>query len=74
MALLVKGSIYNKEAMTSINRLIEKNQIEVAYKLLKSLVKTASMESSTSSNTGRFFIKKLVNSDVVSRRKYNLLN
>lgn len=62
----MKGSVYNKESVVFINRLIEKNQIEVAYKLLHSLVKTSSMENASNSTNGRFFIKKLVNSDAVN--------
>ncbi|XP_008215611.1 leucine-rich PPR motif-containing protein, mitochondrial [Nasonia vitripennis] len=65
MSLLLKGSTYNREAIPFIYKLIEKNRIETAFKLLKSLVKNPLRQSEDEkTDSGQFFIRKLVTHDV----------
>lgn len=70
MAVLPKGNLYNKDVISTIYKLIEKNQIEVAYKLFKCMKKPTRNNEETL-DYGRFFIKKLITTDVVSIKKLN---
>lgn len=68
MSLLLKGSTYNREAIPFIYKLIEKDCIDTAFKLLRSLVSNPSRSSENEKmDSGQFFIKKLVISDVVNQ-------
>lgn len=60
-----KGSTFNKDIIITIYKLIEKNQIEMAYKLFKNMKKPARSIEEDDPHQGRFFIKKLVTTNVV---------
>lgn len=67
MSLLLKGSTYNRDAISFIYKLIEQNCVDTAFKLLKSLIKNpARQPENEKTDGGQFFIRKLVTSDVVS--------
>lgn len=60
---LTKGGLYNKDAVACILRLVEKDCVEIAYKLIKTMIKPENRESFES---GGFFLRKLVVSGAVS--------
>ena len=64
MSLLIKGVTYNRDIKSQILKLIDKNQHSIAYKLLKSMVRSS--KRSYNENSGNFFVKKLIMNDNVS--------
>ncbi|XP_058793240.1 leucine-rich PPR motif-containing protein, mitochondrial-like [Phymastichus coffea] len=60
ISYLNKGGLYNKDAVACILKLLEKNCIDVAYILLKTLLKPENLKNYES---GGFFLRKLVTSD-----------
>lgn len=63
MTYTPKGVTYNRETIRIINKLVDKNCLPIAYKLLKSLKPSSYFDEKTDS--GQFFIKKLITSQNV---------
>ncbi|XP_014230719.1 leucine-rich PPR motif-containing protein, mitochondrial [Trichogramma pretiosum] len=59
--LFIKGANFNKDIKTYANKLVENNQLEIAYGLLKNMSK---LDDQMNDRDGIFFIRKLINCDI----------